>query len=212
MKSPRITWLLCGLLLAVIGVFAFQHLLARPSLAAFDPGGMGELESSMWRSYYEEKYIRLAWQTMQVACGQYGFSWWDGLSLSGHAALSALYFKNNINSPHCIGHLEAYYRLVRQASSVPFDIHEAARLELQWWRERRLKLSSLDYERTVARLAGVLYGIAQERALPAARLRCSAMAYRDERRNGQMHDAEWKEVERQLVTAYATLKMEIEAR
>ena len=202
---PKVAAGFIGVMIAV-GV---QHRLARPDICAFDPAQMGSLESSMWRSYYEGRWGRLGWQTLRVSCGQYRFSWWDGVRIAWHAAISAKYFRKNTGDPRCLEELEAYYRIVQQGIERPLDTRELAQLELQWWKERRLNIPQQDYARTVARLTGLLYGVGENKALPAADLRTRAMVYRDARRNGKMKEADWVEVERQLTQAYASLKNEL---
>ncbi len=194
--------------LAVILTASAQHVLARPDLRSFDPQLTGRMESAMWRSYYEGRWLRLGWQTMRVACGQYGFSWWDGARMSAHAAISAMRFRKNADDPRCVTELASYYRIIQHAAPSSLDVQTLAALELQWWKERRQNVAPEDYARTIARLTGALYGIEETVALPAARLRTEAMAYRDARRDGKMTDADWAEISRQLTEAHTLLKQE----
>lgn len=196
--------LAAGLLLVVA-----QDRTARPNPRSFDPQEMGRLESAMWRSYYDGRWLRLIGQTMQVSCGQYGFSWWDGARLSKHAAIAAMYFRRETNDPRCIGQLESYYGIVRHATRISFDVSEAARLELQWWQERRRDVPPAQYARTIARLSGFIHGVGEKEAMESALLRTHAMVYRDARRDGKMTDADWEEVSRQLTAAYTVLKNEV---
>jgi hypothetical protein len=196
--------LAAGLLLVVA-----QDRTARPNPRGFDPQEMGRLESAMWRSYYDGRWLRLIGQTMQVSCGQYGFSWWDGARLSKHAAIAAMYFRRETNDPRCIGQLESYYGIVRHATRISFDVSEAARLELQWWQERRRDVPPAQYARTIARLSGFIHGVGEVEAMESALLRTHAMVYRDARRDGKMTDADWEEVSRQLTAAYTVLKNEV---
>lgn len=201
-----------------IGLLAFaaglvlvvaQDRIARPDPRGFDPQEMGRLESAMWRSYYDGQWLRLIGQTMQVSCGQYGFSWWDGARLSTHAAIAAMYFRDETNDPRCIGQLESYYGIVRHATRIEFNVSEAARLELQWWKERRRDVPPAQYARTIARLSGFIHGVGEKEAMESALLRTRAMVYRDARRDGKMTDADWEEVSRQLTAAYTVLKNEM---
>lgn len=196
--------LAAGLVLVVA-----QDRTARPNPRGFDPQEMGRLESAMWRSYYDGRWLRLIGQTMQVSCGQYGFSWWDGARLSKHAAIAAMYFRRETNDPRCIGQLESYYGIVRHATRISFDVSEAARLELQWWQERRRDVPPAQYARTIARLSGFIHGVGEVEAMESALLRTQAMVYRDARRDGKMTDADWEEVSRQLTAAYTVLKNEV---
>ena len=195
------------ILVAVVATFiCFQDAVSGPDMTEFNPQEMGRLESAMWRSYYEGRWIQLACQTMAVACGQYGFSWWDGSRLSFHAARGALFFRKNTDDPRCLPELDQYYAIISKATGQKFDVRAAAALELEWWKERRRGIVPQDYARTIAQVTALVYGVPEEMVLPAARMRAEAMAYRDARRDGKMSDADWQEVSRQLRLAYASLK------
>jgi len=201
-------FLITLLFLAVLTISALtlQHLHKHPDTGGFDPAQMGLLESRMWKSYYEGRWVRLGWETMRVACGQYGYSWWDGARLSFHAALSAAAFRKNSDDPLCLPELMKYYRIVLRSSPVRFDPTEAARLELRWWAERRRNTPPETYSGTIARLSALLYGITPAEAASSATMRVEAMEYRDKRRDGRMGDADWLWVERRLTAAYGDLK------
>lgn len=198
------------LALAVLAV-AVQHRMARPDIHAFDPEKMGRMESAMWRSYYEGHWMRLGSQTMQLACGQYGLSWWDGARMSAYAAVAAMHFRKNMDDPRCLDALVSYYRIIQHGVPARLDVQEMARLELMWWKERRQNVAPEDYARTIAQLTGAAYGVAENVVLPAANLRTAAMAYRDARRDGKMTEPDWAEVSRQLIEAYSALKKETAA-
>ena len=212
----RIRRILARCVAAVIAVLALtvfvQHRLARPDLSGFDPAELGRQESAMWREYYEGHWFRLGARTLQLACGQYHFSWWDGMRIAGHTALSAAHFRTRMDDPRCLPELENYYRIVERAAPARFDVSEAARLELAWWTERRKKVPPQDYARTIARLTALNYGLSESAALPAARMRAEAMAYRDARRDGKMTEADWNELTRQLCAAYADFHAKLKSR
>lgn len=184
----------------------FENAVSGPDMTGFDPQEMGRLESAMWRSYYEGRWIQLACQTMEGACGQYRFSWWDGSRSSLHAARAALFFRKNTDDPRCLPKLDQYYAIISKATGRKFDVRTAAALELRWWKERRRNIVPKDYARTIAQVTALVYGVPEETVLPAARMRAEAMAYRDARRDGKMTDADWQEIARQLQLAYASLK------
>ncbi|MFM8716830.1 MAG: hypothetical protein ACKOF3_08625 [Spartobacteria bacterium] len=184
---------------------------AKPDVRVFDPGQMARMEAAMWRSYYEGRWVQLGWQSMRIARTQYGFSVLDSLQLAKHAAVAALWFRKNTDAPECLPELEAYYALVRKAAGARFDTAEAARLELEWWKQRRRSVPPEDYARTIAQLAALIYNVPQNRMLDASTKRANAMAYRDARRGEAMGDDEWRTVEEMLAGAYGSLKAAIEA-
>jgi hypothetical protein len=204
--------LVCGVA-AAIAVLAIavlvQHLLARPDLRGFDPAELGRQESAMWRDYYENHWFRLGARTLQLACGKYHFSWWDGVRIASHTALSAAHFRTRTDDPRCVPELESYYHIIERGAPARFDVSEAARLELAWWTERRMNVPTQDYARTIARLTAIIYGIREVDTLPACRLRAEAMAYRDARRGGRMTEADWNELTRQLRAAYTDLQAKL---
>jgi hypothetical protein len=201
LRSVAIILVVAGALLAV------DDRLARPSLSGFDPDRLGRLEAAMWRDYYEHRWPALALNGLRVACGEYGFSGWDGFRSSLLAARAALHFRENTDDPRCLPLLERYYAVLADGLGEKFDTVAAARLELEWWRERRRKLGPEDYAKTIAANVSVVYGLPPGTlALPSLK-RAQAMHYRDlHGRVGSMTEADWSEVARQLGEAYGDLK------
>jgi hypothetical protein len=207
MRIIRRVFGVATVLIVVVAAFIwFENAVSQPDMSGFNPQEMGRLESAMWRSYYEGRWVQLAHQTMAVARGQYRFSLWDGSRSSLHAARAALFFRKNTDDSRCLPELEQYYSIISKATGQKFDIRSAAALELEWWKERRRAVAPRDYARTIARTTSLVYGVPEGTVLPAARMRAEAMAYRDARRDGKMTDADWQEIARQLMLAYASLK------
>jgi len=198
-------------LAAVVGLVAGQHLLARPDCGGFDPVAMGRLEAGMWRDYYSHRWGRLGFGLLRAACGQYGFSWWDGVRVAAHTSRAAALFRAHTDDPRCLAELDRYYRVVAPALRGRFDPAEAARLELAWWQARRREVPPHAYADTIARLTALLHGIPRAEALPACLLRAEAMAYRDARRAGRMTEADWAEVTRILTAAHTELRARLDA-
>ncbi|MFZ4484885.1 MAG: hypothetical protein ACOYOL_13010, partial [Chthoniobacterales bacterium] len=127
------------------------------------------------------------------------------------AATAAMLFRQNTDDPHCLAELRSYYRIIQHSVPSRLAVHDLARLELQWWQERRQNVPPEKYAGTIAQLTGAIYGIEEGVVLPAASMRTTAMAYRDARRDGKMTEADWAEVSRQLIEAYTLLKKETSA-
>jgi hypothetical protein len=161
----------------------------------------GRDEAAMWRAYYEGRWLDLATRTAELAQRQFGVGAEDAIRLSGHAAKAAMLFRKDGTDPEVTSELEKLYTIVRDAGHRNFDPAEAARLELQWWRERREGKTPEQYALTIARAVALVFGSHAEKMQPAALLRARAMAYRDERRDGRMTEADWQEVARQLAKA-----------
>lgn len=190
----------------VAALLWIDHLRARPDARAFDPADMAQMESAMWRSYYEGRWVQLGWQALTGARAQYGFSVLDSVRLAKHAALAALRFRTNTDDPGCLPELEGYYAIVQKSATASFAPGEAASRELEWWKQRRQNLPPEDYARTIADLAALIYGVPQEAVFPSSLLRAKAMEYRDARRDRPMSETEWQTIAEMLNKAYASLK------
>jgi len=172
-------------------LLAAEHHAARPNLAGFEPAAMGRIEASMWRHYYEHRWLALGCTVVEAACSQYGLSWWDGARVAAEAVRAAAAFRASKDDPACLPALTRYYNVVRRAAPASF--------------------SPADYAVTIARLTAMLYGLDLEATLPSARLRVDAMEYRDARDGGGMTARDWGVVEEQLVAAYSDLKRRLAA-
>jgi hypothetical protein len=65
-------------LLSLIGS-GFAVFPRHPDLRAFDPAAMAHSEITMWRHYYERRYLWLFADLYDNSRAQYGFSPWDSL-------------------------------------------------------------------------------------------------------------------------------------
>ncbi|MBN2448785.1 MAG: hypothetical protein JXR77_00265 [Lentisphaeria bacterium] len=172
----------------------------------FDPEAMAAHETRMWRHYYEGRYLCLLGDLYSLTRKQFGFSPADCLRLSFHAARAAQRFRvsrSRAEAEAVVPGLRSYYALIAARSGCGLDPRSAARLELEWWQQRREGASAEDIARTMALLAAMVYRVPAEDLLPMARCRTGAMAYRDARRDGRMTDADWRHVRDALERAYA---------
>lgn len=203
------------LLLAGMSIFVLTFLVwfcwpARPNLHGFNAEGMARLETAMWRDYYAKDWTALARHTWQVARRQYGFSRVDSLRLAWHAARAARAFQRNTIDDDAVTAMTDYYRvIIGQAASASFNAAEAAKLEVQWWRQRRKGEPPEEWGRTLAGLLALIYDRPAEALYSAAQARVDAMVYRDARRGTRLTVKEWHEVERQLCVAYRQLKLAV---
>src|SRR5258708_11466446 len=62
-------------------------------LTAFDADAMARLESSMWRDYYEKRYLALFRDLYDVSRSEYGFSPLDSVQIAIAAAGAAKAFQ-----------------------------------------------------------------------------------------------------------------------
>jgi hypothetical protein len=205
------------LLILVLAVGAAGLYLCWPrkaDLRAFDPAEMARLETAMWRDYYEKHYPRLFYHLYQLSRTQFGFSPLDSLRIALSAAQAAKIFqptRSRAEADAALPPLVTYYRLLQPAAPVAFNVNETARLELDWWQARRERIVPKDYGRTVAEVAALTYGKNKDdpTMLESGIARAEAMAYRDARYKS-MTEANWSEIETQLLRAYRLLKASLD--
>ena len=104
-------------------------------LRNFDPAAVGHLETSLWRDYYEQKYVALFAGLYCLGRDQYGFSPWDSVRLAWYAAKAAKVFQPTVSredAQKALPILELYYAVVRQHGGEQFDVQTAAGRELEW--------------------------------------------------------------------------------
>ena len=201
--------LLALLVVSVVAGMVWFFWPARPNLTGFDPAAMAQLETAMWRDYYGQRWLPLLGHTWRASRQQYGFSRWDSLRLAWHAARAARAFQRDTDDPAAISAMTTYYQVVAKAAPGVFDARKAAGWEMHWWRQRRKSAPSGEWSQTIATWTASLYGCSVEQMLPAAQARTQAMIYRDARRKTGLNDAEWREVSRQLFTAYDQLRQAV---
>jgi hypothetical protein len=179
-------------------------------LRGFEPAEIAQLETAMWRDYYEKHYVALFGHLYALSRTQFGFSPLDSFRIALAAAQAAKAFqptRSREAANAALPPLVTYYRLLAFATSGGFDAGEAARLELDWWQARREAVAPGQYGVTVARVAAITYGkrLDDPSLLISGISRAEAMAYCDAR--GQaMTDPDWSEIEFRLRRAYRSLK------
>jgi hypothetical protein len=122
------------LIVGAVGIYAGWP--RKADLRAFDPAAMAQLETGMWRDYYEKRYPALFYHLDQVSRTQFGFSPIDSFRIALAAAEAAKTFQPTQSRQAANAALPAlvtYYRLLAQAGLAAFNLEEAARLELDWW-------------------------------------------------------------------------------
>ena len=160
----------------------------------------------MWRHYYEPRHALLVWDVYAAARDAYGFSPFESVRLSWHAARAASLFHGNGDATRhqaALEHMKSYYGIVA-ALNPSLDAGEAARMELQWWREHRAR----QYQAcagTVAALSAAIYGGDAARYLPAARQRVEAMKRCDAQRTRSLTELDWTAIRDGLIASYRLL-------
>src|SRR3954467_3802922 len=73
-------------LAAILVAAAFACWPRKADLRAFDPAGMAQLETAMWRDYYAKRYGALFYRLYELSRTQFGFSPLDSLRIALSAA------------------------------------------------------------------------------------------------------------------------------
>ena len=199
-----------GVALVLVVMLAWASWPRTADLRGFEPAEIARLETAMWRDYYDKRYGALFYHLYTLSRTQFGFSPRDSLRIAWAAARAAKVFqptRSREAANAALLPLVSYYRLLASAAPAPFDVEEAARLELDWWQARREAVGPELYGVTVARVAAITYGKQPDEPslLISGIGRAEAMAYRDAR--GQaMTDRDWSEIECRLRRAYESLK------
>jgi len=94
---------------------AYAAIPRRADLTTFDPEAMARLETSMWRHYYEKRYVALFLDLYEVARREQGFSPLDSVKIAVAAARAAKAFqpsRSRSEAEAAIPYLVRYFRLL----------------------------------------------------------------------------------------------------
>ncbi len=152
----------------------------------FDPVRLGGHETDAWVNYYRRRWLALLGNSVGMVRVGFGMSWPRTLLGAWYVLRgNQLWAPLPDNDPD--GAREAmrrFYTLVVRDSGESFDVTEAARLEVEWWRAHRERQhgdpGSLDeLTDAVAALYAHVYGVPVATVREAARHRALAMDISD---------------------------------
>ena len=204
----RRRWWLAAAMAAILLALTYACLPRQADLTAFAPDAMAELETAMWRDYYEKRYLALARDLYEVGRGQYNFSPLDSARIAFAAASAAKAFqpsRSRAEAEAALPALISYFDLLSRGSRIEVDIEDAARTELAWWQARREEVRAEQYGLIIARVATLVYGVDGEDMRRAGVIRAQAMAYRDAHA-ATITEADWTAIEDRLRAAYGLFK------
>jgi hypothetical protein len=206
-RTIRILWVLVAIsTLLLAGEWTRERFTEnRSDLRAFDPVAVGQLDTAMWRSYYERRPVRLFEQMIALLRTQYGMQPLKAIANAYRAAHAAFVFKDGrsrADYEKALPDLEAYYQDVDALSSRRFNAHRAAMLELEWWIVHRQQPAGL--ADALAALQAEIYGVPAERFAEHARLRAQAMDLRDGK-GAAITEADWQRIGGMLAMSWNAL-------
>ena len=206
-----------AVLVLTTGYVAYDMLVpVRSDLRRFDPHEVARLETAMWRSYYDRERVRLFLELAELMRAQYHLPFVRSNVVALRAARAAFIFKHGKERPEyelALPDLEAFYASLHDASATPFDVREAARLELEWWivhRQRDRHVMPADLERALAALPAAIFHLPPERFAEHARLRTEAMRIRDTKADdGGVTEEDWARIDALLHESWVSLHVEV---
>ncbi len=108
-------------------------------MRSFDPRRVGRLECATWVTYYRREWLKFLVAALEVTRHAFALSWpatlrgaWLVLRAN---QLWAPYPNNDPEGARRC--MRGFYALVARRHGVTFDVTEAARLEVEWWRIHR---------------------------------------------------------------------------
>jgi hypothetical protein len=159
-------------------------------MRSFDPTRLGGYEADAWVAYYRRRWGTFLRASLGLV--REGFGLPPGATLRGAWLVMranqawAPYPDNDPDAARAC--MRRFYTLVAARHGETFDLDEAARLEVAWWRvhrylQREASDGSVvtvdDLTAALAALYSHVYGVAPERVRPAAAHRAAAMEISD---------------------------------
>jgi hypothetical protein len=217
-RFRRAALLLCLVLLGL--GFAMRSMTATsptPPLQRFAPEALATLEQQAWQAYYERRWLTLARLLFQITREQFGLPVWQVPHATYLATRAQIVFARQGDAG---GEAEAYmrrfYAVLREADGGSYDAERVAAAEVEWWvvhRHREDYPDATALTDALERLYVELYGIAPERARPAALHRAQAMDLSDRWvRDGKDPSSPLLgEIRAELLQGYVALKQALDA-
>ncbi len=185
----------------------------------FDPIRLGSYEADAWVAYYQRHWGMFLRASLGLVR--------EGFGLPGPATVRGAWLVMRANqkwAPYpdndpdaARAYMRRFYALVAARNGESFDLDEAARLEVEWWRRhRQLQRESTDGSTVtlddltdgLADLYAHVYAVPADQVRPAAAHRAAAMEISDAWvADGARPDAPAIEQERdELIAGYALLR------
>lgn len=201
-----------ALLVLLIWIIVDLYVPRKNSLRQFDPKEVAQLETAMWRSYYEKKPVLLFWQLAKGLRQQFHAPFWRSFKLGFQASKAAFDFKkgrSRADYQHTIPDLRSYYESIKELSTESFDVPKVADLELEWWivHRQRERYSYTDLANALVQTSAALYNQPATSFTTYGRFRADAMHLCDDVRHhpGGATEADWQQINEKLLEAWRAL-------
>ena len=196
--------LLCLILIWVVIDLYYPY---KTDISKIDAAETARMDAAMWRSYYEQKKLKLFFQSASLLRSQFHFPLLRSHIIAWHIARAAFIFKDGhtrADYEQALPQLKEYFCAVNNMAIIGFNTDSAAKTELEWWIIRRDKsISTAEWESLLAATAAVMYHKPADLFKEYARLRVKAMLLRD-MKNTAITGADWGSIEGILKEAWAS--------
>ncbi|CAN5377813.1 hypothetical protein BH09BAC4_BH09BAC4_34780 [soil metagenome] len=206
-------WIGRGVLLFLFIWITVDLFVSQPhSIREFDSKEVAQLETAMWRSYYDKKPVLLFCQLASGLRQQFHAPFWRSFTLGFQATKAAFVFKKGASQPDyqkTLPDLITYYEAIQKLSTDSFNVSKVAKLELEWWivHRQRERYSYNDLANALVQTSAALYNQPATSFVTYGRLRADAMRLCDEvrRHPGGATEADWQRINRELEQAWGSL-------
>ncbi|KAF0249080.1 MAG: hypothetical protein FD167_1520 [bacterium] len=185
------------------------------NLRKFDPVVIAQLETKMWRAYYDKKAVHLYWLLVEMLRTQNKLPFWQANLNAYRAAKAAFVFKkgqNRSDYEQATPYLVDYFNTLNTIGNLQGDANTIAKSELEWWivhRERKA-YGEEALVNAIATTTGQFYGIDPNLVKNYASARTVAMIQRDNKQEaGKVTEEDWQNIEQKLIEAYTSLAKEL---
>jgi hypothetical protein len=157
------------------------------AMRSFDPRRVGRLECTAWVTYYRREWWKFLRAAFSLTRHAFALSWpatlYGGWLVLRANQLWAPYPDNDPDGARRC--MQRFYGLVARRHRETFDVVEAARLEVEWWRiHRELQRRDAGEEAALADALAALYahvyGVPAADVALAAKERALAMRHSDQ--------------------------------
>lgn len=191
--------------------------MTKSDLTQFDYKRMAQLDSDMWRAYYNHQFFKLFLLLVQLMKTQFRFNWFITLRLAYYSGMAAAYYRikkhKGVKNDRVLEKLIKFYRLISKNATEAFDFREAAKLELAWWDiHRRSYKNNKELEQSLADGMAVIYNISASKLSEYAHYRAEAMILPRHEGDSQPVPTDWEVVTDVLIKAWRSLHTAVQKR
>ena len=203
--------LMVGLLLLVIWIAADLLMPGKADLRKINAPVVAQLETNMWRAYYDKRPAHLYWLLVKLLRAQNQMSFWQANVTAYKATRAAFVFKKGhqrTDYEQAVPYLTDYYQRLCTLGDLSADPQQVAKLELEWWiiHRERDKYGEAALVEAVANSTAAFYSVNPQTLHDYAVARTAAMIERDNKQQaGSVTEADWQDIQTKLNSSYTSL-------